>query len=91
MKRRPYVPTETHLALHPDSGLLTCSCGVRFSPRPDAGEDDPDRCLTCNRKAWSIRFGAVSRVEEMLASPSGSKPQRAPVLDMQPRRADGRR
>ena len=55
---RPYKPSETHLALHPPSTLITCPCGVKFAARAEpmtgvTGEDDPDLCLTCNRARWS--------------------------------------
>lgn len=56
-RRRPYVRTETHDALHPETGLKTCDCGTRFKPRPENGEDDPEKCLACNRKGWSVLFG----------------------------------
>lgn len=56
-KRKPYEPTETHLALHPPQSIAVCKCGVKFAMRPitdsDDAEDDPELCLTCNRKSWS--------------------------------------
>lgn len=58
MKRR-YQPSETHVALHPARELLTCSdCKVKFAARPttDHDEDDPGKCLTCNRSSWSKLF-----------------------------------
>ncbi len=55
MRKRVYLPSETHLHLYPPNELIKCSCGVRFHSRPDNdhGEDDPALCLPCNRKSWS--------------------------------------
>lgn len=53
MKRKPYTPSETHLILNPPPDCRVCSCGVKFVVRPENHEDDPDLCLTCNRKEWS--------------------------------------
>lgn len=55
MKRRSYAPTETDLALNPKRLIFKCSCGVSFADRGErnSDEDDPEKCLTCNRKAWS--------------------------------------
>lgn len=57
-RKRIYLPSETDLALHPPRTLIDCPCGVRFEARvstsPDSdSEDDPNLCLTCNRKSWS--------------------------------------
>lgn len=57
-KRTIYAPSETHLALHPPSELLLCKCGVSFRPRPETAEDNPKKCLSCNRKSWSVLFPA---------------------------------
>lgn len=61
VKRKPYEPSETHLALHPPQSIAVCKCGVKFAVRPTADsdtatadtDDDPKLCLTCNRKSWS--------------------------------------
>lgn len=55
MSKSIYSPTETHLALHPQMGLLLkCKCGVMFVPRKrNSHEDNPRKCLTCNRQKWS--------------------------------------
>lgn len=58
-KRKPYEPTETHLALHPPQSIAVCKCGVKFAIRTTVDtdtadiDDNPKLCLTCNRKGWS--------------------------------------
>jgi hypothetical protein len=57
-RHRQYIPSETHIALHAPRAIITCSnkdCGVKFAIRPEPlhDEDDPNLCLTCNRKSWS--------------------------------------
>lgn len=58
LRKRQYTPSETHLALHPPSVMIKCSCGVSFTSRPETEEDDPDKCLSCNRRGWSVLFPA---------------------------------
>jgi hypothetical protein len=50
-------PTATEVALYPAPPLKKCSCGVLFAPRQRVGKEDPKKCLTCNRKDWSILHG----------------------------------
>jgi hypothetical protein len=56
-QKRPYAPTETHNALYPKADLAKCSCGVLFvRSLQGSEEDDPDKCLPCNRRNWSRLF-----------------------------------
>jgi len=54
MSRRP---TPTEAALYPSPPLKKCACGVLFAPRPKVGKEDPRKCLTCNRRSWSVLHG----------------------------------
>lgn len=62
MPKRIYIPSETHHALYPAQAMSTCvECGVRFVlrstiPHLDSGDDDPEKCLSCNRRSWSRLF-----------------------------------
>ena len=50
-------PTATESALYPAPALRKCSCGVLFAPRPRVGKEHSKKCLTCNRKGWSVLHG----------------------------------
>ena len=57
MKR--YTPSETDRKLYPPASLMKCVCGVSFAPRASSPEDNPERCLACNRQNWSVLFRHV--------------------------------
>lgn len=82
-KRHSYHPSETHLALHPASNLISCPCGVRFQPRPESvdGQDDPELCLSCNRSRWSRLWNDNQPVEN-----KGEVVSMVPMIDRRPRR-----
>lgn len=85
--RRAYHPSDTHLALHPPSELKTCRCEVRFAPRPISpdSDDDPDLCLSCNRKAWS-RLWNGNRPIEIETNTAASDHPIVSIIDRRPRR-----
>lgn len=77
MKRR-YQPSETHIALHPARELLTCSnpdCKVKFAARPttDHDEDDPGKCLKCNRSSWSKLWEPEEQNETTTTTTAGTE------------------
>lgn len=82
MSKRVYLPTETHLALHPPRQIKTCinpDCHTRFAARPaiDSEDENPDLCLACNRKGWSRLWNSNKPLESI--EPTAKIPETSTV------------